>query len=340
MKNRPSFDEWKLAAAGFVTLVLVFAWSSPLHAATAEDRLEREFTVEPGAKLVVDADRGGIEVRGGPGTTIKVVVDRKATAIRSATAQDVLRRHSVGFEQSGNRVEVRGRLAGRLLSGWLRRSNLQVRYQVLVPERCDVVLRTAGGAVETSQLAGTVEARTSGGSLTFRSIHGPITGRTAGGGIEATGIEGTVDVETSGGGIRLQDVVGDVHAGTAGGGIRVSRVRGQLKVRTSGGGITLERLDGPATAQTAGGSVQAEFSSAPMADCRLETSGGGITVTIPKQAAFTLDASTSGGRVTSELPVTVQGETKRSSLQGTVNGGGPRITARTAGGGIAIKAGG
>jgi DUF4097 and DUF4098 domain-containing protein YvlB len=329
-----------MALRAFLASALVLTLTgAAANAAEVEDRIEREFNVQPGGQLVLDADRGSIDVQGSTGTVVTVVVERKASASRSAKAADVLRRHAVTFQEGENQLEVRGRLSGRLTSGWLSRQRLEVRYRVLVPEQFNVNLRTAGGSIQVATLKGTVESRTSGGALTFRGIRGPVKGQTSGGGIDAEQIQGAVDVRTGGGGIRLREITGDTVAHTSGGSVRVAGLRGRLEARTSGGGISVGNAEGPVDARTSGGSVEATFAAAPMADCRLETSGGSITVNLPTQSAFALDASTSGGRVRSEFPVqtVVQGEAKPNAIRGTVNGGGPKITARTSGGSVSVK---
>ena len=82
-----------------------------------------------------------------------------------------------------------------------------------------------------------------------------------------------------------------------------------------------------------------EFETAPEADCTLGTSGGSVTVVVPEAAALNLDARTSAGRVSSELPVVavVSGEAKRGELNGKINGGGPLLKLRTSAGSIDLR---
>ena len=54
-------------------------------------------------------------------------------------------------------------------------------------------------------------------------------------------------------------------------------------------------------------------------------------------AAFTLEAETSGGHVSSEIPVTPLGKMERGRLSGTVNGGGKLLYLHTSGGHIEIR---
>ena len=62
-----------------------------------------------------------------------------------------------------------------------------------------------------------------------------------------------------------------------------------------------------------------------------------MTVRIAENAAFDLDAVTSGGGVRSELPVPVVGEMAYGHLKGAVNGGRPTARLRSGGGGIYVK---
>ena len=50
-----------------------------------------------------------------------------------------------------------------------------------------------------------------------------------------------------------------------------------------------------------------------------------------------IDASTSGGSVSCDLPITTQGRMSKSSLRGTIGSGGPLLTLRTSGGSIRIS---
>jgi hypothetical protein len=56
--------------------------------------------------------------------------------------------------------------------------------------------------------------------------------------------------------------------------------------------------------------------------------------------ALSIDASASGGRLTSTLPVTIRGEISRRALRGDLNGGGSVLRLRASGGGVRISAAG
>jgi DUF4097 and DUF4098 domain-containing protein YvlB len=90
-------------------------------------------------------------------------------------------------------------------------------------------------------------------------------------------------------------------------------------------------------AQTSGGSIRARLAQQPHNDSRLSTSGGSITVAIAPSVAVDLDAHTSGGGVDTDIPVTLLGRQSESSMEGKINGGGPKLVLRSSGGGIRIQ---
>lgn len=143
-----------------------------------------------------------------------------------------------------------------------------------------------------------------------------------------------VELKTAGGSISIEDLQGDIDANTSGGSIRIYDVTGDVDIHTSGGSIKTNNVSGKIDAHTSGGSINAVFSTQPEHDASFTTSGGSIHARLPSDAAFELDASTSGGRISSDFDV--NGRTKKQSIRGTVNGGGPEIELKTSGGSVSI----
>lgn len=308
--------------------------------ADVEDKINRSFKVQPGGQLVVEVDRGSIEVKTTAAEeTVGVEVSRTARG-SDTKARKVLEDHVVTASQEGDKVEVRAEFKGTKASSWFGRSpDLQVRYVITIPRRFDVNLQTAGGNIKVADLMGKAQIRTAGGSLTLEKIEGPVVGHTSGGSIHVTGCRATVDVHTSGGGVNLSEIEGDVTARTSGGSIRVERLAGKATVRTSGGGIDIAAIKGSIDASTSGGSIKADIAEQPVGACTFKTSGGGITVELDGKVAADVDLRTSGGRVSTDFPVVtvVQGEQTKNELRGKVNGGGPLITAHTSGGSVRLQ---
>jgi DUF4097 and DUF4098 domain-containing protein YvlB len=323
-----------------LSLACLLAATAQALGADVEGNLQKSFAVEPGGRLVVDADRGSIEIKTSKGSQVEVEVFRKVTRASDARAKEILGEHKVDFAQEGNTVTVRARRKTESRGFWnLGSTGLDVRYVITVPEKFDADLKTSGGGIKVADLAGEVKARTSGGSITLGRIQGPVHGSTSGGSVYLAGFRGVAQIQTSGGNIEIADGDGNVSAETSGGSIHAKSVKGNLTAHTSGGGITVQKVEGNLNATTSGGSISAVLIQPPTADCRLETSGGSITVKLGANVAFDVDAQTSGGGVSSELPVTttVSGKPNRNSLKGKVNGGGRSLVLRTSGGNIHLN---
>ena len=306
--------------------------------AEVEDKITKSYEVAPGGQLSVEVDRGSIEIKTTDRASVDIEVIRKVRGSDSKAAR-VLKDHVVTTSQDGNKVEIRAEYKGPKSYGWFGGSpQLNVSYQISVPRKFDVNLKTAGGNIKVTDLTGKTQVHTSGGNLTLEKLQGPVSGHTSGGNISAAGCRGPTDLHTSGGNLKLSDLEGDLTAKTTGGSIHAEKLTGNAVVKTSGGNIQLAEFKGSVEAKTSGGQIAAELSEQPAGACSFATSGGNITVTLAAGVAVEVDAHTSGGHVSSDFPVVtvVQGEQKKTELRGKINGGGPLISAHTSGGNVRL----
>ncbi len=357
-------------------IVVLFCATSSLRAATTESNLSKSFPVKPGGQLVVEVDRGSIEIKTGDRPDVAIEVKRKITGADTAKAQEIFAAHEVTFDQDGDHVAVRGKFK-KDPNQWFNRGriNFEVQYLISLPKQFNLDLRTAAGSITSADIEGTVKAKTSGGNLKFSAIKGSLEANTSAGSITLASATGPVTAKTSGGNIQLGQLSADTSALTSAGSISVETARAKLTARTSGGNLELGELSGPAevetsagsiqvhsargtlkaktsggsieiadaqdavTAQTSAGSVSAAFSAQPPGDCSLITSGGNVQVKLAGNLAFDVQAKTSAGRVSTELPITstVVGESKTGVLEGKLNGGGKTLLLKTSAGNITIR---
>lgn len=144
-----------------------------------------------------------------------------------------------------------------------------------------------------------------------------------------------VDLDTSGGSITIAALIGKVEAYTSGGSIKLGKIVGDVNVKTSGGSIKVDDVAGAINAKTSGGSIRISMSRQPEHDSKLSTSGGSVTAYLKSDIAVDLSASTSGGRVSSDF--NVDGSVRKTSIDGEINGGGPKLVLRTSGGSVRVE---
>ncbi len=275
-----------------------------------DKKFEKSFQVSPGGTLTIKTDVGSIRIVGTTANEVKI----SATVWGRQSDVD-------GFEFNAAEVSGGIEVTGKLPSRWFRwSSNIGADFVIHVPRNYNVAMETAGGNLEVQDLRGGVSGETSGGNIDVVNVEGKITLGTSGGNVRGEKITGDVRLETSGGHVRITEVLGDVEASTSGGNIKVAEISGKVDVSTSGGHIDVTVKD-------------------PYKGVRAETSGGTITVTVPKSISANLDLATSGGEVHCDMPLTVEGRISESRVRGTLNGGGNLIFAHTSGGDVRVRSG-
>lgn len=316
------FSGLALAAAGGLLL------ASP---AAADYRLEKHLALAPGGELSVETSGGSITVTGGAaeGATIVITSDRDRAAVEE--------RYTFEFSAEPGRVKVVNRRRGNWTGwfGWIR--GVSLHFEIKVPRATRVDLDSSGGGIRISGLAGGARLHSSGGGLHVLDVDGNIDGRTSGGGAEVRRIQGDVRIGSSGGRIEVEQVTGNVTAESSGGGVEVAAVSGDVDASSSGGGVHVDGVGGRVTAESSGGPVSAVLAADNTAGGKLSSSGGGVRVEIDPGARLSIDASSSGGGVTCDLPVRRFGKESRTSLRGDLNGGGASLLLRSSGGGIHIE---
>ncbi|HEY0142432.1 MAG TPA: DUF4097 family beta strand repeat-containing protein [Thermoanaerobaculia bacterium] len=313
-------------------LALAFTLTVASSAFGADDIIRKGFNVADGGTLRLDAGIGRIKVvAGGTGVAIEVV--READG---RDGEETMREHKISFRQEGNDVIVTSDFDRKQRwFNWF--DDYEVQWNIRVPARYNIDVKTSGGSIELANLGGTVNARTSGGSISAGKLSGVSTLKTSGGSIKVEGATASLVAKTSGGSIRIGDTTGPVEARTSGGSITLARTGGPVVAHTSGGGIRIEGAMGRVDASTSGGSIYAEILRQPSGDSRLATSGGGVTVLLASGIGVDLDARASGGGVHADVPVTIIGRQDDDHISGKVNGGGPKLVLRTSGGGVRVK---
>ena len=304
--------------------------------ASIDNTIHKTFGVGDGGTLIIDSDLGDISVNvsGAGGVTVDVI--RRARTSSQSRANELYNKLELSFAQEGNNVRVTGKYDHpfRLFDFF---NDLDVRFVVTVPARYNVQLNTAGGDIHVGDLNGEVRAKTSGGDLDLGRINGVVDARTSGGDVNIAEAHTTVTLGTSGGDVSVGSADGDLNARTSGGDIDIKRASANLVAHTSGGSITIGEARGVIDASTSGGSIQARMAQQPRGDSQLKTSGGTITLTVAANVALDLDAHTSGGDIETDVPVTLLGKQSDSTLNGKLNGGGPRVVLRSSGGDIRLR---
>lgn len=123
------------------------------------------------------------------------------------------------------------------------------------------------------------------------------------------------------------------------GGIAIHAMRGESRFSTTNGGVTLDDVAGQVVGRTTNGGITARLSGPRWdgAGMDVETTNGGVTLTVPRDYSAALDVSTVNGGLRSDFPG-VSAEGRRSGLTTTLGSGGPALKIRTRNGGVKLAA--
>jgi DUF4097 and DUF4098 domain-containing protein YvlB len=263
--------------AAFASLAALFATPASAQERSAEDWLRRcrdsrddddrvrhcevrDLTLpRPSGRLSVDGRlNGGIAVRAWDRNEVLVRAKIQTWAESEAEARRVAA--GIRIRTDERRIAAEDSESGRR-SGW------SVSYDVFVPRRSDIELRTHNGGISVEGVHGRIDVDALNGGVSVRDAQGEVRGRTTNGGVTLA-LSGSrwigegVDLETTNGGVTIivpEGYSARLETGTVNGGMhvdfpitvqgvvgqRLSTILGSggptIRVRTTNGGVTLRR---------------------------------------------------------------------------------------------------
>jgi Putative adhesin len=130
----------------------------------------------------------------------------------------------------------------------------------------------------------------------------------------------------------------DLKLETMNGGIALKDVKGAVEFKTMNGGVTVDSAAGSVHGRTTNGGVDIALRGASWEGDGLdvETTNGGVKVTVPPDYNARLVTSTVNGGLRVDFPVTVEGRLDRR-LDVELGHGGPTVRAVTTNGGVVIR---
>jgi type VI protein secretion system component Hcp len=313
---------------GRIVLPAFLLFAAAVPALAEGTRIEKQLRLEPGGRLVVQSDAGSIDLTGSSSNGAHVLVTSKS---------DLEDRYNFEFKETPGEVRIIVTKKGHWLSNWFTWNGSGPNFEIQVPRQTTLDISTGGGHIAVEKITGDSSLDTSGGHIEVTGLKGKLKARTSGGHISLRDIDGDANIETSGGHIEVDDMKGALTSETSGGHISLKDITGDITTSTSGGHIEITGAGGRVIAETSGGTVQVGFASGNTHGGRIESSGGGITVSVDRGSNLMVDAETSGGSVKSELPISEEGERSRSSLHGSLGRGGETLKLRTSAGSILIQ---
>lgn len=284
-------------------------------ASASEVMIEERFSVRTGQTLAIDVTHADVEIETGNVTEAHIRVTLDSNNMERARERFELMNFQVF--QVGDEVRIESESPKNNWS-WNWKGKFAINILVSIPEEFNTEIRTTHGDVELDDISGFVFLNTTHGDISVESIRGPeILLKSTHGDIEAVALlSDEIVVKTSHADIEIEEVDSKHFSAT-----------------TTHSDVTIERLAADSEITTSHGDIEITVLKNFSSD--LKTSHGDVTVYAPKDFSAELDLEASQVRVSSSF--TLIGSVKKDRVKGMINGGGPRIRARTTHGSIELK---
>ncbi|HEY0754845.1 MAG TPA: DUF4097 family beta strand repeat-containing protein [Ktedonobacteraceae bacterium] len=259
---------------------------------------ERRFQISEHARLVINNGLGRVAIRRGEPDAITVNVTKRASGFGiNPEKMQVL------YNQRASTLGISTKVRWNIFQFGLR----CIDFEITVPENCNVQIDNASGNVLLQGTSGDIRLRTGSGRIEAHKLQGQILLKTGSGRITGSDLQGQIDIVTGSGSIES------------------SGLRGQVALTTGSGRIIMQNghLAGSSRVSTGSGRIAFDGTLDPQGDTLLKTGSGSITLRLPDDAAFSLDARTGSGGVVNEFGGNPVGSEPRTQL--TLRTGSGRI---------------
>jgi len=265
--------------------------------------------------LRVKVDMGSVVVHGSQQQGIQYIVHTRFNNSSEHEARRQFDNYKITAYVKGDTAWIVGDW-----QGGRRPRHFSGEFNINVPREIALVkLETEGVNVETTGIAGRLEAESGGGSLRLDDIGGGVSAETGGGSIEVGTVSGELGLRTGGGSIEVHQANGKVVAETGGGSVDIQSCAQGAVVETGGSSISVRHCNGSVKASTGGGSVDLSDIGGPV---EVDTGGGSIRLTSVKGH---VQAETGGGGIELDGVPSARAETGAGGITvKLVNTGGER----------------
>jgi DUF4097 and DUF4098 domain-containing protein YvlB len=312
---------------------------------------------KPEIHLMIEDQRGDLEIRAGDQPTIEAIVKKTIQAENEEAAKKLDGQLKVEIVEQAGSYLVRSNRQSLPEDGRLVRLDIVLRVPKgtsadITAERGDLVidglkgnqnLTILNGNVRAMNIEGLVRIHKTGGSVVVREVKGNVDVDGRGSDVEATGVSGTVSVNG--------DFSGDVQFANVGqtlrfrssrtdltaqkltgrmsmelGSLDATGIEGPFEISTKQKDISIEDFKHSVKISTSNGDVRLQTSVPLTQPVSVEVNKGGIELEVPAKTSFQVDASSRHGDVECDFPgLNVNKEGETPTISGTLGKGGPMV---------------
>jgi hypothetical protein len=251
--------------------------------------LTKTFDAGATPRLDLRTVNGAVSARGEDRQDVRVIATVRFRAETDEEVAELQRAIDDGMYADGDRVSVHAPEAGGgsflgVMRGVFRyRRHLEIDLDVRAPRGASLTLHHVNRPVELRQL---------GGDIHVHMVNGRFEVIDAGGDLDFYHVNGHGSVRNVAGAVEMHYTNGHVEVERVAGDTRLHLVNGRVDVLDAGASVSVKGVSGTYS-----------FSGPVRGDVTMSNAHGRITLNVPRDSRFRLDAQSAIGQVSSELEV-------------------------------------
>jgi DUF4097 and DUF4098 domain-containing protein YvlB len=219
-------------------------------------------------------------------------------------------------------------------------NRVSVSYDLKVPRNVNLdSINSVSGNMIMADIDGRVVGRTVSGDVQVQRIGQGASLESVSGGVKATDVNGRVSMQSVSGSAVALNIKGDLTAKSVSGGVQINQAAGYIQAESVSGGVTINGGYGSGLkASSVSGEISFEGKLNSNGRYELKSHSGKVTIAVPGDSAFALQASTFSGSIQSDFDIKVRGlEGNKKTINGTVGSGGATVEASSFSGSVSIR---
>jgi DUF4097 and DUF4098 domain-containing protein YvlB len=281
--------------------------------ASAEEKIEEVYPLDRDGKVYLENVSGDIVVKSWKKNEIKIL------ARKVAKNEESLDRVTVKINQTNGNIRINTKYKNTW--GLSKSVNASVHYDLLVPDRAQIRVKSVSGDIEAYIIGGPVDLETVSGKIELAG---------AGMGAECKSVSGSVYAE---------EITGDTKLNSTSGKVNAKDIKGSVEANSVSGSVVLEKISDAEEieAESISGSIKMQGELSSGGNYEFKTISGGVRLDLPSKSDFELEASTMSGSLSCDFDMKVSGKMLRKKMEGVVGKGGAILKISTLSGGIKIN---
>jgi Toastrack DUF4097/LiaF transmembrane domain len=201
-----------------------------------------------------------------------------------------------------------------------------------------IELENRNGAVTVQDVTDSVTISNRYSNTTVKNVGGDLRIETRNGSVDVSGVKGNATVDNSYAPITVQNVQGELTISGRNNSVDVEHIDGDIHADSSYQNVTIKDPRGAVTVTSRNGDLLLSFERPPQKNVSIESRYANVTLELPSNSNFRIDARTANGDVDSDFEgITIDRARHDRMIHGEIGRDGPQLTISTRNGAIRLQ---